>query len=109
MKVSRKRKEINLITLKENEDGIVALVCGIISALSFLGLILVSFFHGGKSGAGIGLVGLMSMIFSIVGLVYGTINIKKVDRPFVFVKIGFFLNVVLVLVWVVVLVFGLYN
>ena len=109
MKISRRRKEIKLITIKENEDGIVAFACGIISAISFIVLVLISFLHGGKSGVGIGLVGLFSMIFSIVGLVYGTINIKNGDRTFFFTKAGFFLNVVLVLLWVVILVFGLYN
>lgn len=108
-KIRGKHKEINLITLKQNEDGIVALICGIISAVSFLALILVSFLNGGRSNPGIGLVGLVSMIFSVVGLIYGTVNLKTVDRPFGFVKVGFFMNALFVLAWVLVLVFGLYN
>ncbi len=109
MKVFRRRKEVKLVTIRDNEDGIVAFAAGIISALSFVVLVIISFLHGGKSGAGLGLVGLFSMIFSIVGLVYGTINIKNGDRTFFYTKAGFFLNVVLVLLWMVILVFGLYN
>lgn len=109
MRTSRRRREIKLTTIKENENGIVALICGVISAVSFLVLILVSFFRGGKAGAGIGLVGLFSMIFSIVGLVLGALNVKNGDRTFVFTKAGFFVNVAFVLLWAVILVFGLYN
>lgn len=109
MKNSRKRKEYKLTTIKENENGIVAFACGVISTISFIVLVFNSFAHGGKAGVGIGMVGLFSMIFSIVGLVYGTINIKTGDRTFIFTKLGFFLNVFIVLVWVFLLVFGLYN
>jgi len=109
MRVSRRRKEIKLTTIKENENGIVAFACGVISMISFVVLVLISFLHGGRSGAGIGLIGLFSMIFAIVGLVYGTINIKHGDRTFIFTKAGFFINVVAVLGWAIILVFGLYN
>lgn len=109
MRHSRKRKEYKLTTIKENENGIVAFACGVISTISFIVLVFTSFAQGGKAGVGIGMVGLFSMIFSIVGLVYGTICIKNGDRTFIFTKLGFFVNVVIVLVWVVLLVFGLYN
>ena len=109
MRISRRRREIKLTTIKENENGIVALICGVISAISFLVLILVSFLRGGRAGAGIGLVGLFSMIFSIVGLVYGALNVKNGDRTWILTKAGFFVNVVFVVVWSVILVFGLYN
>ncbi|MBR4807977.1 MAG: hypothetical protein IKZ65_05750, partial [Lachnospiraceae bacterium] len=77
--------------------------------ISFLVLILVSFLRGGRAGAGIGLVGLFSMIFSIVGLVLGALNVKNGDRTWILTKAGFFVNVVFVLVWAVILVFGVYN
>ena len=109
MRLSRRRREIKLVTIKENENGIVALICGIISAVSFLVLILVSFLRGGRAGAGIGLVGLFSMIFSIVGLVLGALNVKNGDRTWILTKAGFFVTVVFVLVWAVILVFGVYN
>ncbi|MBE6013923.1 MAG: hypothetical protein E7241_00960 [Lachnospiraceae bacterium] len=109
MRLSRRRREIKLVTIKENEDGIVAFASGVISAISFVVLVLVSFAQGGKSNAGIGLIGLFSLIFAIVGLVYGTLNIKKGDRTFFFTKAGFFINVIMVLLWVIILIFGLYN
>lgn len=109
MKSSRRKREIKLTTIKENENGIVAFACGVISAISFIVLVFNSFAHGGNSGVGIGVVGTFSMVFSIVGLVYGTISIKNGDRTFFFTKAGFFLNIIVVLIWALILVFGLYN
>lgn len=109
MKMTKSRKAVQLQTIKENENGIVAFACGIISTISFIVLIFISYLHAGQANMGLGLVGFFSMVFSLVGLFLGIKNIRYGDRSFFFTKAGFFVNVVIVIVWALVFIFGTYH
>lgn len=109
MKMTKSRKAVQLQTIKENENGIVAFACGIISTISFIVLIFISYLNSGQGDIGLGLVGLFAMIFSLVGLFLGIKNIRYGDRTFFFTKAGFFINVVIVVIWAIIFIFGIYH
>ena len=106
MKMTKSRKAVQLQTIKENENGIVAFACGIISTISFIVLIFISYLNSGQGDMGLGL---FAMIFSLVGLFLGIKNIRYGDRTFFFTKAGFFINVVVVVIWAIIFIFGIYH
>ena len=109
MRLTKSRREVRRKTIQENENGIVAFACGVISAISFIVLIFISFLNKGDAGLTVGIIGMMSMIISLVGLIIGTIHIKTGDKSYFFSKAGFFINVIVVVIWALVFVFGLYR
>lgn len=83
------------------------------SALGFLALILLvaglvtAYGKAGGAGPVTGLMGFLSMVFSIIGFTLGARGFQEEDAYYLFSKIGIGLNGVLFILWVLIFVVGM--
>ena len=93
---------------QHNEKGMAALLLGIISLIAFFVLIIVSFTNSGQADIRIGTIGMVSMVFALVGFVLGLISFGKKDRNYFFSKLGTLFSFFVLLLWVIIFVIGSY-
>ena len=87
-----KRKKNIFTTKKHSEKAIMSMILGIISLLSMLVVIYLTFQNGGKTQKGYGLTGLFAAIYTLIGLVLGCVTLKDKGNYKLFPIIGIVLN-----------------
>lgn len=87
------RKKNYIFTNKKHaEKAIMATILGIISTISLVVVIYLTYIKAGQAPANYGLTGLLIVIFSIVGLLLGIVSVTEKDRFKLFPTIGIILN-----------------
>ena len=89
--MARKRNYI-FTNKKHAEKAIMATILGIISTISLVAVIYLTYMQGGHAPVNYGLTGLLIVIFSVVGLLLGIVSIMERDRFKLFPAIGIILN-----------------
>lgn len=97
IKKNRKNSKFGQVKLKHSQKGIKScLIAGGILIVLLL-LLAVAFVHKGKATAMIGAAGLMTLIFSWIGLVMGMKGFKERERNYITCKFGIGLNAFFIL------------
>jgi len=75
----RKRRNIKKITANISKDTMVGIYIGITTFLFLLALVIYSTFKRGNAGVGVGIVGVITMIISGLGLLVSIRGIRRKD------------------------------
>lgn len=94
-------KKMNYIFTSKSQSyrGIMSTVCGIISIVSAVISVTMSFMARGEASERLGGVGLVSVLFSIVGLILGILSIRERDTFMMFPRLGLALSVLSIIAW----------
>lgn len=90
----------------QSQKGIMATVLGIIAMVSFFVSNMDSFKVHGEATARSGAVGLVSMIFSLVGLIAGILSLREEDKFILFPGCGTVICIISTLCWTYILLLG---
>lgn len=90
----KKRSGYIFTNKRQSNRAIMATVLGVITILSLIAVVHLSFIQKGNAPVSYGLTGLLSMIMSLVGLVLGIITILDKDYYKLFPTLGIVLNFV---------------
>lgn len=77
---------------KHSEKAIMSTILGIISIVSLLIVVFLTYRKGGNAPAGYGVTGILVTLFSLIGLVLGILTIKEKDRYYLFPGLGIVFN-----------------
>lgn len=86
--------------------GICSTGFGTASLVLLIVLILIASKSHGEGSIYLGSVGLVSMVFSLIGLVIGIISFFEPEKYKLFSKIGAVFNLVVLLIWVSIFMIG---
>ncbi len=87
--------------------GMLSLGFGAASLIILLGLIHWASKKQGNGSIYLGTIGLVSLVFSVIGLVIGLISFFEPNRYKLFCKIGSIFNIIMLLVWVSIIMIGI--
>lgn len=73
----KKRKGYLFTDKKHSNRAIMAVILGIISLVSLGIVVFLAYLHGGEAKGGYGVTGLLSVIYSMTGLVFGLYHLTK--------------------------------
>ncbi len=79
-----------------SRNAVITLVIGIISLAGFMILLLSSILSGGKAGLGVGLFGVIFVILSVFGVIYGLLSYDDIRTNQRFKISGITLNVIVI-------------
>lgn len=85
---------------KHSQKAIMSTILGIISMVSLIIVIFLTYLKAGNATKSYGLTGLLVTVFSLIGLILGLFSIKENDRFHLFQWIGILLNSILLLAMV---------
>ena len=92
------RKKKYIFTNKSHSDrAIMSTILGVISTLSLISVIYLTYVQKGEAPVNYGLTGLLIVIFSITGLLLGIVTVMEHDRYKLFPSVGILLNTVALL------------
>lgn len=91
---------------RHSGKGIFSTGFGAASLLLLIVLIIIASKMHGKGTIYLGSVGLVSMVFSLIGLVIGLVSFFEPDKYKLFSKIGAVFNLVLLLIWASIFMIG---
>ena len=91
---------------KQSEKGIMSTILGFMSVVSFFTASSMSFRLKGGIPDRMGSVGFVSMLFAFVGAVLGCMSLREQDVFWLFPRMGTFLCVVALGLWVLVIMIG---
>lgn len=77
---------------KHPRQAIISTILGVVSLLSMVAVIYLSFLDHGGTRAGYGLTGLLAVCFTLVGMVYGLLSLREKDSFHLFGWLGTILN-----------------
>ncbi len=84
---------------KTSYKGIVSMICGAISLVSFLIVISLVLNEGGNADARLGAVGFVSCLFSFSGLIIGIVSLIEKETFRLFPRIGTGLSLFTLILW----------
>lgn len=90
----KKRNGYIFTNKRQSNRAIMATVLGVITLLSMIAVIHLSFLQKGNTPISYGLTGLLSMIMSLVGLVLGIVTVLEKDYYKLFPALGIVLNLI---------------
>ena len=88
----KKKKSYIFTNKRQSNRAIMATILGVISLLSILAVIYLTYIQTGNAPISYGLTGLLAMIMSLVGLVLGIVTVIEKDYYKVFPVLGIVLN-----------------
>ena len=94
---------------KHTERGIFSTVLAVLSAVTFVALVIISYRNHGNAGMQIGSAGLTAMVASVIGMTSGLLSFKEQECNYLFSKIGTLLNLVLLVGWLFIFMIGFYG
>ncbi len=92
-----KRKNYIFTNKKHSEKAIMATILGIISMVSVIIVIYMTYLKNGEATAGYGMTGVLATIFSLIGLLLGLVTIREKENYKLFPILGTILNTVVLL------------
>ncbi len=95
-----KKKRRYIFTSNSRSDkGIMASVCGLISMVSFILVMMIVLRAGGITGSRLGAVGFVSCLFSVAGIVLGIMSLVERDTFRFFPRLGFTVSLLSGICW----------
>lgn len=92
------RKQNYIFTNKRHSNrAIMSTILGIISNMSLVSVIYLTYAQGGEAPAGYGITGLLVAVFSITGLLLGILTAMEKDRFKLFPCLGIIFNLIAIL------------
>ncbi|MGN1147754.1 MAG: DUF6142 family protein [Lachnospiraceae bacterium] len=89
------RKPSYIFTNKRHSNrAVMSTILGIISTLSLVAVIYLTYVQEGNAPMGYGVTGLLIAIFSLTGLILGVITVREKDRYKLFPCLGILFNLV---------------
>lgn len=89
------RKQNYIFTNKRHSNrAVMSTILGVISALSLVAVIYLTYVQAGEAPAGYGVTGLLVTVFSMIGLILGVVTVREKDRYKFFPCVGILLNTV---------------
>lgn len=88
----KKRSGYIFTNKRQSNRAIMATILGVLTLLSMIAVIHLSFIQKGATPISYGLTGLLSMIMSLVGLVLGIVTVMEKDYYKLFPALGIILN-----------------
>lgn len=92
---------------KHTRQGIVSSLLGIIAFVLLVAGLLISYHMFGAGGPYVGLMGFLSLIFSVMGFVLGARGFHEEEVYYFFSKIGVGLNGILFVLWMLIFIEGM--
>lgn len=86
--------------------GMLSLGFGAASLIMLLALIYWASIKQGNGSIYLGTIGLVSLVFSVIGLVIGLISFFELNRYKLFPKIGSIFNIIMLLIWTSIVMIG---
>lgn len=77
-----------------SQKAVMSTVFGMLSSISLIAVIYLSFLKGGEAPANYGIAGILILLFAIVGMVLGALAAREKERFRLFAWIGLVLNFV---------------
>lgn len=100
------RKGYMFSSKKHSVRGFISAILGVLSA-AILGVVLyVSFLQKGNAGLIIGVIGLLSILITIIGLIIGIRSFFEEDKYYLTSKIGTTINTVILICWFYIIIIG---
>ncbi len=84
------------------------MILSVSAIIALFTAVKISYDMGGEAGVFIGAVGALALMASILSVILGVMGWKNEDTYDFFSKVGFFIGVIAVILWVVTIIFGLY-
>lgn len=98
-----------IFTSKDHsKKGIMSVILGILSIVTFITAVYLSYSNGGESSARYGAAGLLACVFLAVGMVLGVWAAMEKDRFKLFPVLGIILNMIAVSILSLILYAGAY-
>lgn len=79
---------------RHSKKAIMSTILGIISIISLVGAVIVSYFNPGENTMSYGMTGVLITIFAFIGLILGIITVSEKDRYRIFPILGVAFNLV---------------
>lgn len=88
----KKKKSYIFTNKRQSNRAIMATILGVISLLSLIAVIYLTFVQAGNAPISYGLTGLLALVMSLVGLVLGVVTVLEKDYYKAFPVAGIVLN-----------------
>lgn len=104
----RLRKGYIFTNKNHPQKGIMSFILGILSIVTFVTAVYLSYRGGGESSSRYGAAGLLACIFTLAGIGLGVYSLTEKDRFKLFPVLGIVLNVIALLILSLILYAGAY-
>ncbi|MBQ7954174.1 MAG: hypothetical protein IJ282_00330 [Lachnospiraceae bacterium] len=94
MATMKKRNSYIFTNKRQSNRAIMATILGVITILSLLAVIYLTYVQKGNAPISYGLTGLLTMIMSLIGLVMGIITVLEKNYYKLFPTLGIVLNLI---------------
>lgn len=92
--MDKKKKKFVYTNKKHTEKGIFATILAVISFITLIFLLVMSFNHSGEIDSSYGATAFLCTLFSGVGIVLGLIGKNEPDKYYLFAHLGITWNVI---------------
>lgn len=103
----KRKYKYSFVKKEDTEDGFASVVYAGISLVIFIIAACISFLFEGNAGSWIGVLGLMAVLFSVVGFLTGLKSFKERDKNYRFSAIGSLANGVILVGWLALFLIGI--
>ncbi len=93
------RRKYLFTSRNQSSKGIMSSVCGLISLISFIVVVMAVLKAGGSTGPRQGAVGFVSCLFSVAGTVLGIMSILEPDKFRFFPRFGLTTSLLSLIAW----------
>lgn len=100
------RKGYMFSSKKHSIMGLISTVLGIISAVMLGAILYLSFQRAGNAGVFVGIIGFISIMTTIWGLIIGIRSFFEEDMYYLTSKLGTGINTLVILAWVYIIIIG---
>ncbi len=100
------KKNYMFSSKKHSLKGIISLLLGMVAVIILIAAIYISYIQKGKTGFYIGIVGLLTIIIAVTGLIIGIRSFFEEDKYYLTSKIGTGINSILLLYWMYIIISG---
>lgn len=92
---------------KHTRQGIASSLLGFIALILLIAGILMAYRMFGAAGPYVGFMGFLSLVFSVMGFVFGIRGFHEDEVYYLFSKIGVGLNGILFVLWMLIFIIGM--
>ncbi|MDD3412805.1 MAG: DUF6142 family protein [Lachnospiraceae bacterium] len=106
MRKRSKTRNYMFTSRRQSEKGVMSTTCGSISLVSFFVALILCFYQRGMATLRLGAVGLIAIIFSVVGFVLAILSMYEKDAFQLFPRCGLALSILSFGAWIFILYIG---
>lgn len=104
----RRRKKLKQSQLRHAKRGVISCTLSGISLISILSLLAITYRQSGAAAAYIGGLGMIALVFAIVGVYMGVKGFKERNKAYITCKVGIGVSSFLVLTFLIIFCRGLF-